>query len=154
MGGKSKQDKVKRDRRAVDMAEAEEGPAPDAWRPPDDECEEEASYTTTPPDADPNLHQVKLRVVTHTPTGRLVEFAMTQQTRHKGKWRDVAKADSSHNDEVHLHRYSRRSRGEVGNQPEVLTVVQSFEDLQAGYYLAYERVFGDWSGNYQRWHDA
>ncbi len=132
-------------------------PAPDVqpWKPPPaDERDPEATYTLTPPSADEASERIKLRVVAHSITGMTVEFAVVQQTRVRGgAWRDVAAADSCHDGEVHLHRYSRATDARVG-EPEHLCAVASLEDLADGYDQAYELVVADWLANKRRWHDA
>lgn len=139
-----------RKKHVVDMAVQ---PSEPAWIPPDpEECEETAAYTMMPPDGTPE-DRIKVRMVEHIPTSTLVEFALVHQTFHAGKWREVARADSSHDDEVHVHRFSRRTRNQVGGT-EQLVPIKSAEDIDAGYYLAYSRIVDEWADNKRRWDDA
>lgn len=97
--------------------------------------------------------RVKVRMVDHLPTSTLAEFAVIQQTFYKGKWRTVAEVDSSHDDEVHLHRWSRKQDERVGD-PEQLMPVTCLADVGVGYDMAYARIVDDWEGNKGRWHDG
>lgn len=152
MSGRSAQDKRKRDKHSVDMTQVP-GPSP-AWSPPPaDECEPAEQYTITPPGGVESEDRVKLRLITHTQSSMTAEFAVVQQTYRNSAWRDVAAADSCHDGEVHLHRYSRSADARVG-EPEHLCAVSSLEDLAGGYDQAYEVVVADWQANKRRWHDA
>jgi len=139
-----------RDKHVVDMSKI---PPEDRWIPPDpEECEETADYTMRPSEA-PSTERIKVRMVDHVPTSALVDFAIVHETFHKGKWRLVAKADSSHDDEVHIHQYSRRTGQQYGGT-EQLIPIKAIEDVDAGYYLAYERIVENWAANRARWNDV
>lgn len=155
MSGRSSQDKRKRDQRSVDMSGTGAPPAaPEPWSPPPpEECEPSVTYTLPPPGADESRERIKLRTVTHAETQMFAEFAVIQQTRFRGRWRDVAAADSCHGDEVHLHRYSRSADNRVGDA-EHICPVSSLDDLQDGYNQAYDLVVANWSENRRRWHDG
>lgn len=149
------QNKRKGQRRAVDMsAKPDVVVTPSIWvPPPPDECEEAPPYTITPPGADQEKHRAKMRGVYEAATDEMVEFAVVQEVRYKGKWRFVASADSCHNDEIHLHRYGRIADGRVGD-PEHLMPVERKADVQVGYELAYERIVEMWAENFERWQHA
>lgn len=153
MSGNSKQDKIKRERSAKDMSAPAELPTPKWVCPPPEELEESANYTLDPSEACDGVERITVRMVDHFPTGSLVEFAVIHDTFHKGKWTKVAVADSSHDDEVHVHYYSRKTGNRVGS-PEVIMPVTSTADISAGYDLAYERMVSKWADNKRRWHDA
>lgn len=156
VSGRSSQDKRKRDKRAADMSAKPDMvvAASSSWvRPPPDEREESPAYTVTPPEADPEKHRVKVRIVHHVSTDEIVEFAVTQECRYRGKWRFVAGADSCHENEIHLHRYSRNTAQRVGD-PEHLMPVERQADVQEGYELAYARVVENWAENHGRWQHA
>lgn len=65
----------------------------------------------------------------------------------------VAVADSSHDDEVHVHRYARRTYERVGD-PEHLRAIETMDDVADGYNLAYGVIVDQWADNKRRWHDA
>ncbi len=124
------------------------------WRPPPpEECEPETTITLTPSGADEGSERIKVRLVSHSLTDLPAEFAVIQQTRRAGAWRDVVAADSCHDGEVHLHRYSRATDDRVGD-PEQLCEVSFLQDLARGYDQAYDVVVVNWLGNKRRWHDA
>lgn len=152
MAGLHSQSRRKALKRSVEMADS---PPPEpAWvPPPEDECAESASYTMTPPTAQVGVDRVKVRMVNRLHTDELVSFALIQQTKHRQKWRDVTIVDTSHGDDVHLHRYGR-STGERVGEKEKLCLITSVRDVQDGYELAYEAVVGDWAENKRRWHDG
>jgi hypothetical protein len=152
MSGKSKQDKAKRDRGASDMSEPPD-PPPSPWTPPPpDECEE-ATFTHTPNDADPQKEQFVTKFVTHITTGVVVGWVLVQKTRHQGKWRTVLEADSKH-ETAHFHRYGRSNGDYRIGEREVLMDIASEADVTTGYESAWSRVVDDWARNKQRWHDA
>jgi len=73
VSGRSAQDKRKRDKHAVDMAELPEEPP--SWNPPpSDECDPEETYTIAPPGAEESEERVKLRFVTHSLSSMTVKF--------------------------------------------------------------------------------
>lgn len=85
-------------------------------------------------------------------TDELAEFAVIHQTWHQGSWVDVAVADSSHDDEVHIHFYGRRSEARVGSPQHVLDV-RKLADVDAGYVAVYPMLIEDWRENLRRWND-
>jgi hypothetical protein len=89
----------------------------------------------------------------HKATSTLVDFAVVQRTRYKGHWRTIAEADSSHDIEVHIHWWSRKLDGRVG-EPEKICDIESADDVLDGYNRAYERIVEDWEANKRRWRDA
>ncbi len=143
-----------RERRPVDMSASAEPPPPPWQPPPDEECEESPPYTFAPPGADPDEHRIKVRIKNYQTTPHaMVEFALVQQTLRQGRWRNVAVVDSCHNDEVHLHRYGRRTQERIG-EPEQLMPIDREADVQDGYNLAYEWVVAKWAENHRRWQDG
>lgn len=153
MAGKGRQAKVKRDQRAADMS----GPIdrPQTWVPPHpDEHAEPTTFEFTPEGANPTEDRIKVRMVMHIERDhQLLDFAVVHQTFYRQRWRDVAKADSSHDDEVHIHRYSRRTGEQVGNTEQVCPVTCQ-TDIETGYDTAYDRIVADWRTNKRRWHDV
>lgn len=123
------------------------------WVPPlPEECAEADTLTIPLPDGG-ETERVKIRLVNLLGTDELAEFALIQQTYHQGKWRTVAEVDSAHGDEVHEHRWSRKTDGRVGN-PEQLIAVSSLGDVADGYELGYQEIVVKWVENKRRWHDA
>jgi hypothetical protein len=122
----------------------------DVWSPPPDEECSEGTYPTALTGADPTVDRVKVRMRHHDGSGRLVEFAFVQQTFYKGKWRDVASADSCHITEAHLHWYGKRADARVGD-PEHLMDIAGPDDVDAAYDLSYGRIIDRWAENKARW---
>lgn len=120
--------------------------------PPPDECEE-WTFSFDPSGGDMTRERVKVRMVEHVPRSDLAEFAVIQETRHRGQWRPVAVADSSHDDEVHVHRYGRRA-GERLGEPEPLMPIAHMADISGGYDLAYGVIVEEWETNKRRWDNA
>lgn len=128
--------------------------APPGWsRPPPEECEESAVYEIDPSGGNMTAERIKVRMVDHRPTSTLADFAVIQQTYDRGKWRIVAEVDSSHDDEVHVHWWSRKEDARVGD-PEQLRPVACLKDIGDGYDEAYARIVQPWQANKRRWHDA
>ena len=122
MAGLGKQNRTKGIKHAVDMSGSDVEDAetePDWVRPPDDECENH-TYTLQVSDRDLSEHRLKVRMFQHRWTWELVEFAIVYQTNVAGVWTDVAELDSCHDVDVHMHRYSRRTRERVEGDPEKL----------------------------------
>jgi len=150
MSGKSAQDKRKAAKRAADMTILPAGDE-SKWQPPPPEVRNESFVSTfDAPGCRDGKNRIKVRIVSHTETGALIEFNIVHQTFHRGKWRDVASADSCHDDEVHVHRYARSSDARVGN-PETLVPVRKLADIQTGYDVAYDTVVDKWVENRGRW---
>lgn len=147
------QSRRKGERRATDMSRPAEEPGPEWFRPPPEEWDEPSVYTFTPEGADPAKHRIKVRIVSHIDTSEFVEFALIQQVLERGRWRDVAAADSCHDIDVHLHRYSRATGERVGD-PEQIMHLASGNDLYEGYDLAYVRLVDEWAENHRRWERA
>ncbi|MDP8930782.1 MAG: hypothetical protein M3O70_19995 [Actinomycetota bacterium] len=121
-------------------------------RPPPDECEE-YTFTLDPSGGDMTVERVKIRMVTHVPTWGLAEFAVIQETRSRGGWCIVAMADSSHAEEVHVHRYGRVAGERVG-EPEQLMPIADMGDVGDGYDRAYQVIVDAWEANKRRWSHA
>lgn len=152
MPGKSKQAKAKRDKHAVDMSVSP--PDPPKWAPPPlDECDDVDLAAFAPPNAVVGEERIKVRLRTRAGTDAIVQFAVVQQTRHRGKWRDVAVADSTHGDEVHVHRYGRVQGDRVG-PPEIILPIVGEADVARGYDLAYDSIVTRWHDNKVRWNDG
>ena len=151
-GVQHRQVKRRSQKKAADLTIQPETAAP--WAPPpDDECECFEPAVMVPPDADPSTDRIIIRTKHHAQTLQLVDFAVIQQTFYRRKWREVAKVDSSHVGEVHLHRYMRSADERPGG-PEVLCSVSCGDDVTAGYELAYSRIVADWAKNKAGWHDG
>lgn len=152
MGGLGKQGKSKARKRATDLAVR---PPEDVGyvQPPPDECEESACYTFAPSDASLTKERINVRMVDHVLTSSLVAFAIIQETYDRGAWRTIAVADSTHDDEVHVHRYARRTSERVG-EPERLCPIETMDDVGEGYQIAYEAIVEKWTDNKRRWQDA
>jgi hypothetical protein len=89
-----------------------------------------------------------IRMVLHEETDALVEFAVILQAFYRGTWQNVASADSCHDVDVHLHRYSRRTGNRVG-EPEKLLDVTKARDIGTGYELAYDVLLEEWQTHRQ-----
>jgi hypothetical protein len=75
---------------------------------------------------------------------RLVDFALTQQIRMAGGWRDVVRYDCSHGS-VHVHRYT-------GDMAEAaVREVCDLDDIDYGYAVAVADVLGNWEENRRRY---
>ncbi len=129
-------------------------PVGPGWSPPPpEECVESDSYTLFLTDADPPVERVKIRLTNGLPGMELVDFALVHETYYKRQWRTVAVADSSHDNEVHVHQYGRKTDRRIG-KPDHICPIGRVADVTAGYDLAYDRVVSDWSTNRRRWHDG
>lgn len=146
--GLDSESKRKREKHAVDMTIAPEPDEPRWTPPPPEQCDEDLYEMYLD---DRQRERIKVRIVNHD--YRTVEFAIVHQTRSGVGWADVAVADSSHNDEVHIHFYGRSTGDRVG-KPEHLMEVRSQADVEAGYGLALDRICDDWEHNRRRWNDA
>jgi hypothetical protein len=122
------------------------------WKPPPpDECTED-QHAMTLDGADPAKDRVMARLVNDAQTWELVDFALIQQTYAGSKWHDVAKIDSAHDDEIHVHRYGKRS-GEH-HATEHLMPITCAADVQAGYSSCYQVIFDNWAENKRKWQDG
>lgn len=153
MAGLHSQSRRKGEKRSVDMSAPETDAAVQWIKPPPEECDEDPAWTIAPTGADPGQCRIKIRIVSHTQTHAIVEFALVLQVFDRGKWRDVASVDSCHDVDVHLHRYARSTDDRIG-EPEVLTLVTCEADVQDGYNVAYDMLEGSWAEHQARWHDA
>lgn len=141
-----------REKHSVDMSQPPDDEPP--WeRPPPEECERSEPYRIFPDGADGDRDKVVVSLLNHIATDMLVGFALVQQTMYRGKWRNVVVVDTAHDQDVHVHRYSRKTGERVG-RPEVLKVINDMADVSDGYDLACDLVRKNWSANRQRWHDA
>lgn len=131
------------------------------WAPaPDEECTED-EYTFAPDGAEIHQNRIRVRMKTHALTDDLAEFAVIQQTMHRGKWRNVAAADSCHvtaadspeNDGVHVHYYAKSTDQRTG-MPDPLMDVASQAELNDGYDRACQKIADDWARNLERWQHA
>lgn len=78
--------------------------------------------------------------------GKLIEFALVQQTRALGEWHDVIRADTCHG-EVHLH-----IRGaEGGERREVIHAITDAASVERGYDVCIARVFDRAEENVRCW---
>lgn len=155
MPGLGKQAAKKGRDRSVPMDMAGNDAAP-AWSPPPlEECEE-ITVTSTPVGADRAEDQIITRMAHDPVTWDLVDFAIIQQTFHRRRWRNVAKADSAHDVEVHVHRFARSGdpNDQEGRREEPLCTVSSVDDVLTGYQLACDAITGDWLANKRKWEDA
>jgi len=149
MAGLGAQSRRKGAKRSADMTVIPEQAAPPRVRPPQDECEE-VEYTIFPGGGAMDRHRVLFRLVNHVATDEMVLFAAVQQTYDRGKWRDVVEVDTCHDVDVHLHQYSRSTDARVGD-PEVLAMINTGNDFQRAYDIAYDRVIDHWDVNEERW---
>src|SRR5215468_7692552 len=127
------------ERRLADMAVPT--PVAEPWLPDPDECEDHPPYTfDLGPDA-----RVIVRLRTHVT--RLVEFALIQQVRYDGQWREVVKIDTAHG-EVHAHWFHHSGAQSART---VLQPIRNVDDVDEGYRRAESIVFDNWQTNQRRW---
>lgn len=114
--GLGSQGKAKARRRSVDMGQGADVDPEDLWkRPPPEECEPHSRYKCQLARADLRENRLVIRVLQESISAVMVEFAMVQQTYNGSVWVHVVEADSCHDVDVHLHRYSRRTGARVGD---------------------------------------
>jgi hypothetical protein len=154
VAGLGKQGRRKAAKRAADLSikPATDG-RPSYWRPPPEECLDLPQNTFAPPDGSLTRDRIVVRMNMHAATDQIVEFAVIQQTKHRGTWQTVCVADSCHDDEAHLHRHAW-STGERVGEPEQLLEIHTLKDVGYGYDLAYAAVIDNWTTNRGRWLDA
>ena len=75
---------------------------------------------------------------------RLIDFALTQQIRMAGGWRDVVRYDCSHGS-VHVHHSTR------GMAESEAREVCDLDDIDYGYAVAVADVLGSWEENRRRY---
>jgi hypothetical protein len=78
--------------------------------------------------------------------GQLIDFAVVQQVRVDGEWRDVLRYDCAHG-EIHLHRYRQ------GRKP-IKRAVCGLDQIEEGYSRADHAIFGQWQENRRRYFDG
>jgi hypothetical protein len=78
---------------------------------------------------------------------QLVSFAVMQQIRVDGKWRNVVRYDCAHG-EVHVHVY-RKGRKEPTKKK-----VCGLDEIEDGYAEADAAIFGRWQENRRRYFDG
>lgn len=80
-------------------------------------------------------------------TGRLAEFSLTSQVEDGGRWCDVARVDTCH-EEVHFHLFS-------GNGDEILREsllpIRSINDVDRGYPMGEKVLLAGWEEHVKRW---
>lgn len=122
------------------------------WQPPpDDECDQLGDVTVHPAGADPGTDRIIYRLKYQVIPYELVEFAIIQQTFYRGEWTHVVIVDSTHDDEVHLHRYGQQAKQRVG-PTEQLVAVSCQADIATGFRLGHDQVVARWVDNKARWH--
>lgn len=150
MGGLGAQGRAKALRRSVDMAQ-DEPDLDELWkRPPPEECESLFPWKCPLPRGELSEHRLVTRILQETVSQVMVEFALVQQTYNGSTWVHVVEVDSCHDVDVHLHRYSRRTRERVGG-PEHVRDISRLEDVQDGYNEAYVLLEHKWEENLERW---
>jgi hypothetical protein len=82
-------------------------------------------------------------------TGRLAEFALVAQVEYQGRWHDVARVDTCH-EEVHLHLFGKDGR-EIRDARAVLLPVRNMSDVGHGYDTAEKLLIVEWEAHVQRW---
>jgi hypothetical protein len=80
-------------------------------------------------------------------TGRLVEFSISAQITYRGRWSEVARVDTAH-EEVHLHVRSRRG---LYIYREVLFPITGPHDVDRGWVVGDRRLFADWELHERMW---
>jgi hypothetical protein len=78
--------------------------------------------------------------------GKLIEFALVQQTFVGGEWHDVIRADTCHG-EVHLHLCSLWG----GERREVVHAVTDVDSIERGYDVCSARLFEHAEDNVRCW---
>lgn len=155
--GNMKQGRKKARARSIDMSSGAQEDAGDQWSPPDEADCDPAQFTMAPPGGDIESDRIIVRTSTDPIRGgQLVDFAVVHMTRYRRKWRNVAKADSAHDHEVHVHRFARSGPpdDQEGHREPPICAISEAAHVQMGYDLAYEQVVGKWDDNKRRWHDA
>jgi hypothetical protein len=125
-------------------------PLPPQWAPPLlDDCDERSYPTPLPHDSIAGTDQLISRLRYHSESGdTLVDFALVQQRKDKGRWKTVAEVDCRHG-EVHVHRYDRD-----GNESATTTSLHPLTcaaDVQMGYNIAIDHVFEKWTTYRGKW---
>jgi len=82
----------------------------------------------------------------------MVEFAVTQITRSRGKWIEVARIDTCHG-HVHRHQLQRGSSDTVGDvrSLEVIPADRGWEVIDRWYEQALAMMQNEWKDNLRRW---
>jgi hypothetical protein len=80
-------------------------------------------------------------------TGRLIEFAMTAQVNVGGRWWDVARVDTCH-EEVHAHVLSQT--GQTLSRS-VLFPIRDPKDVDRGWQAGERKLVVDWEEHVRRW---
>lgn len=79
--------------------------------------------------------------------GQLLDFALVQQLRDGGRWRDVVRYDCSHG-EVHEDRYVKGQRGATKKE------ICGLGEIEDGYKVAEDAIFEGWEENRRRYFDG
>jgi hypothetical protein len=82
-----------------------------------------------------------------TETGRLIEFAISAQVNVGGRWWNVARVDTCH-EEVHLHVLSRT---EQTLSRTVLLPIYGPKDVDRGWQMGERKLVSDWEEHVRRW---
>jgi hypothetical protein len=85
--------------------------------------------------------RIILRMVTGL-RGQLLDFALTQQVRDGGQWRDVVRYDCAHG-KVHMDRFTKGQSGATKKE------ICGLEQIEEGYEIAKDAIFDGWEEN--RW---
>src|SRR5262249_39912626 len=80
-------------------------------------------------------------------TGRLAEFSISAQITYRGRWSEVARVDTAH-EEVHLHVRSRRG---LYIYREVLFPITGPQDVDKGYEEGERRLLAEWERHERMW---
>jgi hypothetical protein len=87
--------------------------------------------------------RVVVRLVTGM-RGQLLDFALIQQVRDGGRWRDVVRYDCAHG-EVHEDRYVKGRKGATKKE------ICHLGEIEDGYKYADKAVFDRWEENRRRY---
>lgn len=96
-----------------------------------------------------------LRIRIRIYKGQIVDFAVTQVTKHDNGWAIVARIDCCHGT-IHRHQFNRAGVDMLDH--ELITPIptgdSSWAVVNDGYESAYTALFDEWESNLRRWHDG
>lgn len=130
------------ERRLTVIDTALPAPAPPTWRPDPKRVE---NHDVDLPLID--MGRIKGRQGLDLDTGRLVEFSISAHITYRGRWSEVARVDTAH-EEVHLHVLSRRG---LYIYREVLLPITGPHDVDRGWVVGYKRLLTGWELHERMW---